>query len=121
MDYGNQKGPWNRLYFSRPGMLSLSRPRRSREVAPRAGFEPASRSNERVFECRTGDSRTYSRPAPASRGPGYTNSTHPGMDWARARQLSPGQPECGKDAKIKLSRSLDGEKHARLLPPPRQG
>src|SRR5690242_7299282 len=45
-------------------------------MAPRAGFEPAVRSNV-VFECRTGDSRAYSRPAPASRGPGYTTSTRP--------------------------------------------
>src|SRR6266568_821482 len=29
-----------------------------------------------LLECRTGDSRAYSRPAPASRGPGYTTSTH---------------------------------------------
>src|SRR5256712_4352088 len=31
---------------------------------------------EKILECRTGDSRAYSRPAPASRGPGYTTSTH---------------------------------------------
>ncbi len=39
-------------------------------------------------ECRTGDSRAYSRPAPASRGPGYTTLTRPILtDGARARIL----------------------------------
>src|SRR5438445_4765226 len=56
-------------------------------LAPRAGFEPAVRSTVR-FECRTGDSRAYSRPAPASRGPGYTTLARPGLtDGARARIL----------------------------------
>jgi hypothetical protein len=32
---------------------------------------------EELLECRTGDSRAYFRPAPASRGPGYTTSAHP--------------------------------------------
>jgi len=41
-----------------------------------------------LFECRTGDSRAYSRPAPASRGPGYTTLTRPDLtDGARARIL----------------------------------
>jgi len=48
-------------------------------MAPRAGFEPATRSNRVLFKCRTGDSRTYFRPAPASRGPGYTTSTRPSV------------------------------------------
>src|SRR6267143_1283000 len=56
-------------------------------LAPRAGFEPAVRSTI-PFECRTGDSRAYSRPAPASRGPGYTTLTRPSLtDGARARIL----------------------------------
>src|SRR5436189_5627422 len=56
-------------------------------LAPRAGFEPAVRSTVR-FECRTGDSRAYSRPAPACRGPGYTTLTRPdSTDGARARIL----------------------------------
>src|SRR5437667_12707442 len=43
------------------------------------------------IECRTGDSRAYSRPAPASRGPGYTTSTRPIQRTGREPGISPGQ------------------------------
>src|SRR5437879_3691339 len=65
----------------------------AKRCGARAGFEPAVRSNI-AFECRTGDSRAYSRPAPASRGPGYTTR-------ARARSLYPGQSRYAKVTKLK--------------------
>src|SRR6266498_6017520 len=39
------------------------------------------------IECRTGDSRAYSRPAPASRGPGYTTSTRPSLGLGASPEL----------------------------------
>jgi len=65
----------------------------AKRCGARAGFEPAVRSNI-AFECRTGDSRAYSRPAPASRGPGYTTR-------ARARSFYPGQSRYAKVTKLK--------------------
>jgi len=61
------------------------------------------RALDYFLECHTGDSRAYSRSAPAGRGPGYTTSTHPYLDRARARHSGPGQRATAKEAKIKLS------------------
>src|SRR5206468_4614863 len=54
------------------------------------------------IECRTGDSRAYSRPAPASRGPGYTTSTRPTQRTGR----EPGSSVLGNHATRNL-RSLN--------------
>jgi len=70
----------------------------AKRCGARAGFEPAVRSNI-AFECRTGDSRAYSRPAPASRGPGYTTR-------ARARSLYPGQSRYAKVTKLNFHEFL---------------
>src|SRR6266851_9128836 len=77
-------------------------------MAPRAGFEPATRSNRVLFKCRTGDSRTYFRPAPASRGPGYTTSTRPSNGTGRAKPgfyCHLGEITHAHHPMIKLSRS----------------
>src|SRR5437867_9191551 len=77
-------------------------------MAPRAGFEPATRSNRVLFKCRTGDSRTYSRPAPASRGPGYTTSTRPSVGLGArspAFYCHLGEKAHANHPMIKLSRS----------------
>ena len=68
-------------------------------LAPRAGFEPAVRSN--IFECRTGDSRAYSRPAPAMPRTGlYYLDASILLDWARARKSVLGKQATGKIASL---------------------
>jgi len=69
-------------------------------------WRPGRDSNPRCarlhfIECRTGDSRAYSRPAPASRGPGYTTSTRPTQRTGR----EPGSSVLGNHATRNL-RSL---------------
>jgi len=70
---------------------------------------------EKILECRTGDSRAYSRPAPASRGPGYTTSTHsriPGIGREPGIHC-PGQSYPGKAGKLKPSQRKNNQE---LLP-----
>jgi hypothetical protein len=69
-----------------------------------------------LVECRTGDSRAYFRPAPASRGPGYTTSTHSwySRNRARARHTCPGQGYPEKPASLNLPNNARGR--SRNLP-----
>src|SRR2546425_12944618 len=65
---------------------------------------------EKILECRTGDSRAYSRPAPASRGPGYTTSARPIQRTGREPGIfCPGQPRYAKATKLKPSSSYSGK------------
>src|SRR5213593_1494913 len=78
-------------------------------------WRPGRDSNPRCarlhfIECRTGDSRAYSRPAPASRGPGYTTSARPIQRTGREPGIfCPGQPRYAKATKLKPSSSYSGK------------